>query len=590
MSWTKIKMSSRLFVFSMAALGCLGLALYLGAKPQPVEAAPTAAVPPAPVLTPTAVFPANAGTLGAIPDGPTGICGGYTNPPRDVTFTVSGISGTISDVRVSTTFGAPVHSWRGDLSIELRAPGGAPAKTILRQTGSTTAAGCGSSNDFAGPYVFFDTAPASPTWWAVAGTPTPAGNYQASTPGGAVGGGANTPITPTFAALGAGANGTWTLRILDGGGGDTGSISAASLEITTAAPPARANADYTGDGRTDFVVARATDTPLTEGETRASAPINGGFTTVRERKQARREGRVPESPAAPGIAWYVSPNGGGAAFGSQWGDAATDFIVSGDFDGDNRSDIAVWREAAAGSAAFYILNSSNSTVRIELFGQTDDDPAIIGDYDGDGRADPAVFRCPPFGGPAGQCFYYFRGSNANPGGNITFVPWGFGVDGDFFPNVGDFDGDGRHDFCIQRSNPSTPSQGQFVLLKSNGLGVEFINWGNSSDFIIPGDYDGDGRNDFCVRRTVSGARQNWILTRAGATSLTVWGITGDVSAPGDYDGDGRTDLAIWRSNVDSSQNYFWVLNSSNSAVNVFEWGQCATAPTCDFPVAAWAVH
>ncbi|MEP6901207.1 MAG: VCBS repeat-containing protein, partial [Actinomycetota bacterium] len=112
---------------------------------------------------------------------------------------------------------------------------------------------------------------------------------------------------------------------------------------------------------------------------------------------------------------------------------------------------------------------------------------------------------------------------------------------------------------------------------------------NDTDFLIPGDYDGDGKTDFCVRRTISGARQNYILTRTGATSQVQWGITGDVSVPGDYDGDGKTDVAIWRPSTNPSANFFWVLNSSNSSVTQFEWGQCP-AGNCDFAVAGWAVH
>ncbi|HLM59789.1 MAG TPA: BACON domain-containing carbohydrate-binding protein, partial [Pyrinomonadaceae bacterium] len=70
--------------------------------------------------SPSATFPANAGTLGAIPDGPS------TNPQtpgaaRDVTFTVSGITGNVSNVEISLT---GTHTWLGDVEATLIAPNG----------------------------------------------------------------------------------------------------------------------------------------------------------------------------------------------------------------------------------------------------------------------------------------------------------------------------------------------------------------------------------------------------------------------------------------------------------------------------------
>jgi len=389
------------------------------------------------------------------------------------------------------------------------------------------------------------------------------------------------------------ANGTWTLRLTDGCGLDTGAISAAGLTINTGAatPPADANVDMNGDGKTDYVVARGTTTPLADGIAASGLSPRPSDPEVRRTPGSRRVTSDGENNLiSPPIYWYVSINGSNSQGVAQLGDAATDFITPEDFDGDGKDDIAVWTDAPAFSANFKILQSTTNTVRVVTFGQTGDDPAVVGDYDGDGKADPAVFRCPALSDPAAQCYFFYLGSNNNPSGNITYVPWGFGVDGDFFPYVGDFDGDGKNDFCLQRANPASPSNGQFVLLKSNGGGVEYINWGLSSDFLIPGDYDGDGKTDLCVRRTVSGNRQHWILYRTGATSFTVWGITGDSSTPGDYDGDGKTDLAIWRGNSNPDQNFFWVLNSSNGAVSQYEWGQCPTVNTCDFAVAGWAVH
>ena len=260
-----------------------------------------------------------------------------------------------------------------------------------------------------------------------------------------------------------------------------------------------------------------------------------------------------------------------------------------DFDGDSKSDLAVWRPGPPFGSNFYILQSATNTVRVDTFGQQNDDPAVVGDYDGDNKADPAVYRCPLQGSPAGQCYFFYRSSLS---GQIIYGPWGFGNDQDFFPYIGDFDGDGKNDYCIQRANPSNPTQGQFVLFRSSDSGVEYINWGLISDFLIPGDYDGDGKTDFCVRRSntpSAGLRSYFVLTRTGETLYRQWGISGDASVPGDYDGDGKTDFAIWRGSAVAGQTAFYVLNSGSDSVTALQWGQCPVG-NCDEPTAGWPVH
>jgi subtilisin-like proprotein convertase family protein len=202
------------------------------------------------IEAPAAVFVANAGSLGAIPDSPAGgtLCGDYTSAPLDVTFTVpaGAVTGPLTDVRVDFTAN-PAHTFVGDLRVTLISPGGVATHTVFSQTSSTTATGCGDPSDVAGPYNFFDTAPATPTWWEAAATASntagvalPAGDYRTSTPGGAAGGGANAVMTATFAGLStAQIAGTWTLRFHDGGQGDTGAISAANLTLAGTAAPAQ---------------------------------------------------------------------------------------------------------------------------------------------------------------------------------------------------------------------------------------------------------------------------------------------------------------------------------------------------------------
>jgi hypothetical protein len=71
----------------------------------------------------------------------------------------------------------------------------------------------------------------------------------------------------------------------------------------------------------------------------------------------------------------------------QWG-LATDELVPGDYDGDGRTDIAVWRPS---DGNWYIFRSSDTSFIAFHNGIAGDTP-VPGDYDGDTITDVAVWR------------------------------------------------------------------------------------------------------------------------------------------------------------------------------------------------------
>lgn len=583
MFWTKMNESTRTLLYSASCLSIVALALWFGATLNKT----TASTEKTQNVVPAASFPADTGSLGPITDNAPGT-------PRDVTFTVTGVpAGAPTNVSADMTFGgaglAVGHTWVGDVDVTLIAPNG-DSHVLYASTGATTPTAAGDSSDLSGPYNFTDSAMGT-NWWAAAFAAgatavVPPGDYR-TTQAGPQASTSNSPVTdmtPAFSGV-ADANGTWTMRFTDNAAGDTGAVMAANLTIDAGGgPPAGpAHVDFDGDSVSDYSVIRDESTPL-NGTTAKNWPKS-----YRERIQMRGENLKSANlggppPVGSTQVWYIRNSNDGSSTQSAFGESINDFVVPADFDGDGNSDIAVWRGLAStgpNGAFFYIFNSSTSTMSTVDFGVQGDDPTVVADYDGDGKADPAVYRC---GISDGQCNFFYKGSAG--GGEITVVPWGFGNFTTLFPGVGDFDGDSKADFIVQRTNPSAAGQGQFVLLRSSDGGVEFIDWGLNTDLIIPGDYDGDGKSDIAVARNESGQRVWYILERDGGTSVVPWGLSTDFLTPGDYDGDGSTDIGVFRPDAgDPDNNFFFVLRSSDLNLETFEWGLGV-----DYPLANYQVH
>lgn len=330
--------------------------------------------------------------------------------------------------------------------------------------------------------------------------------------------------------------------------------------------------DFNGDNRTDYVVVGPPrGTPFSPDAATNSVGTLGNRIRRGERNSSNDGG-------GQSAIWYTQINGGSVSqnSGVNWG-LTTDEFVPEDFDGDNKSDYAVWRPAPAQVAAFFILQSQTNTLRTERFGQEGDDPTVVADYDGDGKADPAVFRA---NANNSQATWFYRPS-ATPATNFVSVPWGLGFD---FPAPGDYNGDNRADFAVQRN---VNGSGVFYILRSNDLGTEALQWGFGSDVVVPGDYDGDNRTDLCVVRIDANQGANWyILERDGGMQYYLFGTSNDVPTPGDYNGDGRTDISVWRRSATPGQTVFITRPAGSVGTSdiYFQWGAQSDIPAANFTV------
>jgi hypothetical protein len=299
--------------------------------------------------------------------------------------------------------------------------------------------------------------------------------------------------------------------------------------------------------------------------------------------------------------WWILNSSNGNITTLPFGVRPRDIPAPADYDGDGKDDIAMWRNSpfTGEVSTFYIIYSSTGATAIIPFGQNGDIP-VVDDYDGDGKDDLAVWRAPAAAGGAGQAIWYYRGTLNNPNQNITYVPWGarYGtnINQKDEPYPGDFDGDGKADFRVQRPVDTTligTGPAIFYTLTATG-NVSYDYYSLADDRIVPGDYDGDGKTDICVARgfNISPGNTTWYIRYSSGIpdSQTIFGF-GFNFAQGDYDGDGKTDIGYFMTPVDPEAIGFWYLSSANNREARFiRWGSRPALPSPgagDLPIAGY---
>jgi len=188
--------------------------------------------------------------------------------------------------------------------------------------------------------------------------------------------------------------------------------------------------DYDGDGKTDFAVVRRTQGAMIWYVWRSATNdlfamqfgVSTDFTAPGDYDGDGKFDMAVQRPSSTSLqaTFLVMNSSNSTLTATQWG-FSTDYVVPGDYDGDGKTDLAVVREGATSDAqlTWFILKSDGSGIIVTGFGLTGFDYTAQGDYDGDGKTDIAIWR------DETGTFYVLRSSD----GNVSSLKWG--MTGDF---------------------------------------------------------------------------------------------------------------------------------------------------------------
>jgi len=242
--------------------------------------------------------------------------------------------------------------------------------------------------------------------------------------------------------------------------------------------------DFDGDGKADMAIFRPSwgawfvllsgsnwTTYIAKGwGTNGDIPLAGDFDG---------DGKADMAVFRPSWGtWFVLLSGSNytTSIAKGWGTNG-DIPLAGDFDGDGKADMVVYRPAIITSwyyepGVWYVLTSSSGYTGYVAYvwGDVGDKP-VPGYYDGDGKTDCAVYHAPNYG-----AWYVLTSSS----GYTSYLAYGWGIWSDT-PVLGDYDGDGKTDCAVYR-----PSLGTwFILLSGSNYTTSIAKgWGTSGDIPV----------------------------------------------------------------------------------------------------------
>ena len=269
----------------------------------------------------------------------------------------------------------------------------------------------------------------------------------------------------------------------------------------------------------------------------------------------------PDLPTTPGAFQTAFSGGSADAFVMKLGSTFPDTI--GTF---NRS------------AGLFLLRNSNTTgaadIVIDLkpfIGNAPGDIPITGDWNGDGKDEVGVFR-------NGVFLLAFPIVTAGPNGQpvTTFAIVGAlvaGTQAGDLPVVGDWNGDGTDTIGLFRSG------NWFLCNTLNGTVDLNFSFGQGGDLPIVGDWNGDGIDTIGVVRPSGGPLLTWFLRNSNSGGLhdtTFSFAQADDFKPvaGNWQGNGFATVGSWR----NATAQFFLFDGVSASLPVVAFGQSGDVP------------
>jgi len=316
----------------------------------------------------------------------------------------------------------------------------------------------------------------------------------------------------------ASSGGDHTVSVLLGNG--DGTFQSQVTYAVGASPAAIVSGDFTGDGRTDLAVANARDDTV-------SVLLGNGDSTFQ-----------------PQVTYAVG--------------AGPHAIVAGDFNGDGRTDLAVVNSGVPSylggtyqGSVSVLLGNGDGTFQPQVTYAVGRDPVSIvtGDFNGDGRTDLAVVNSNMFDIGSGSVSVLLGNGDGTFQPEVTYAV-GSVPDGIV---SGDFTGDGRTDLAVANSLDDTVS-----VLLGNGDGTfqPQVTYavGSFPDAIVAGDFNGDVRTDLAVANEYGNSVSVLLGNGNGTFQPQVTYAVGtypDAIVAGDFNGDDHLDLAVAANEYDT---------------------------------------